>query len=336
MKTKTLNILTAVEAILAEIRISAGIRTLVFLVFHHKFQELIEKNRHAYQPDLIKYNVSQNKISSNNKKEKLFVELEDTRIDHLKLKEKTDGVSVIGRCIVAFGNLLVILSICSADGLLMIPVFLKMGLSLYEAIIGSLLTGILFLAYTFLAPFIVMLGRTRIQRILIATGLVILTVLFFYYMSIYRADYFALREVMEDGTIIILNSPSPWMFTTISVFMLMLSTGLDYFFSLTGDEWKILWQDIKNKRYFRANSRKLNRINKALEDVDAKTEIIRNESSSDFLEGRSNELLIISKAKQAYSEFLDVASRSKLLAGSTIEQSKYPYEFTRYFKFPEE
>jgi hypothetical protein len=319
-----------ISQLFEEIKIGAEHGHTSFLSFHEKFQAINDDNALTLRPTHLRFEFSEHTKDAKVKQTQLGREHEDAGT-----KQSQATSALAGRnapyCLLGLVALAVsTVAICLIEGLLAIPVFMSFNFTQLESLVLGCLFSLALYLFIPAIPAIIAFGSTALQRKIIAISLFVFTVAFFYFLSTYRAEFFA--NASSEDSDLPGKELNPWGFTCISTFFLLVGASIDFFLMPS----KADQQEMKEYRKLRKAKRRVDKAvtetQKKIDALNTETRTLTNTNKGTYLDGNSLEEYVISSAKQGYSKFQHYSNRTQKEADQSQSlQADYPYQFTIHF-----
>lgn len=300
--------------------------SLHFSVFHSKIQNLIDIVATNLQPrtaiaSVIEHEqIIKGEIINKNRA------ISDKQRESIKLKSAIKEHSALG----TYSKILIIYAITILIGLaeafFALPIFESFGYSRGEAIIISLLYGLILTVYSHYVIRIINLGKTKIQRRIIATCLAVFTIGLFSYLATSRVLYIAETAKASGFTLIL----SPLPFILMATLILGIAVAV-VFFAMPSQEEKA---KIKAQRDLILKDKALgNEIKKESTEIEEKNQLhasLRFEQGSKIEYGYSLEIMLTHKAEYLFNLYKIENQKHRNTPCDCINEP-YTLKFKYYF-----
>lgn len=300
--------------------------SLYFSVHHSKIQNLIDKVATTLQPRTTIASVVQHQQLTKDEIINKSRAISDKQRESIKLKSAIKEHSALG----TYSKIILIYVITVLIGLteafFALPIFESFGYSKGEAIIVSLLYGMVLTVFSHFVIRIINLGKTKIQRRIIAVCLAFFTIGLFTYLSASRVLYIAETAKASGFTLIL--SPVP--FILMATLILGIAVAVVHFGLPSKDEKA----KIKAQRDLILKDKALsNEIKSEFLEIEGKNQLhasLRFEQGSKIEYGYSLEIMLTHKAEYLFNLYKIENQKHRNTPCDCINEP-YTLKFKYYF-----
>lgn len=295
--------------------------------YHHQIQGLIDYSNQTLQSRSIVGHVNDHSKHTKKVVQTRISGISEKKNEANKLESKLVQKSTLMtfKKLVTIHLIIALIGLCEA--MFSVQIFESFGFSRLEAILVSLLYGVVLTTYAHLAPLIINFGKTILQKRLIAGVLVFFTIVFFYYLADSRATY--LKELAQSEGIQLEYSPLP--FVCMSTLILIVAIALAYFFLPDKKEREKIRDHkiLTNQKNEIANQ--ISQNQKDIESIEYEHTTLRVTSISRLEYGASLEDFLTTQSQYLFYLFISENQKNREDSCDCYDDT-YTLKFNYYFK----